>query len=103
MNRNLKDQIIALHFKDFNVESIAEQLDASIGYVRSTINGFQRNEEYAIINSRNKAVADDFLSVPISDKFSNFILIISKDPETYKKVSEAYDKMINSKGTDKLW
>ena len=98
MNKSLKDQIIELYEQGLDEAAIIFQVDATLGHIRKTINGFKRNKEYVEKNIRNQAVADDFLSVPIGNKFSNFILY-SQNP----KVWEAYERMINSQNTDKLW
>lgn len=87
-----------MHSLKVDAESIAIQTEASPEYVRKIINDLKRKQKFDELNRRNKATADDFLSVPVSDKFSNFILC-SND----KAVLEAYEKMINSKDTDKLW
>ena len=98
MRKNLKDQIIELHSLKVDQDSIAIQTEASPEYVRKIVNDLKRKQLFDERDRRNKAVADDFLSVPLSHKFSNFILCT-----TNKEVLEAYNKMINNKGTDKLW
>lgn len=98
MRKNLKDQIIELYALKVDQESIIVQTKASPDYVRDVINAVKRKQHFDEIDRRNKAVADDFLSVPVSDSFSNFILC-SND----QAIWEAYERMVNSKNTDKLW
>lgn len=98
MKKNLKDQILELYALKVDEASIVIQVQASTSYVRNVINGLKRKQLFDEIDSRNKAVADDFLSVPIAQPFSNFILC-TEDLE----VLQAYENMINGKNTDKLW
>lgn len=95
MKKPLKDHILELHALNVDEETIAIQLDTSLGYVQCVINILKKKRLFEEIKKRDEAASEDYLSAPTVPKISNFVLLTND-----KDVLEAFKKMKENKNTD---
>lgn len=95
MKKPLKDHILELYALNVDEETIAIQLDTSLGYVQCVINILKKKQLFEEIKKRDKEASEDYLSVPSVPKMENFVLLTNDN-----EVKEAYRAMKENRNTD---